>query len=93
MTMDTPQQTAHSRWETTAEAVGWVSLVMLLVSYALITLDYWTADNAWYQLLNLVGSAGIAWIAFAKKDSQPAILNAVWALIALYALLRAASLI
>ncbi|MDE1940539.1 MAG: hypothetical protein KGI45_02855 [Patescibacteria group bacterium] len=69
------------------EWVGWFGLVVLLFSYALITLGTWNADNTLYQLCNLVGSLAIAWIAFKKNDAQPAILNFAWAGIALFALI------
>jgi hypothetical protein len=41
-----------------------------------------------YQLLNLTGAIGLAIVAFSHKDKQPAILNIVWALVAVVVLIQ-----
>ena len=71
-----------------ADIVGWYGVGAILAAYTLATFGILLFGGLWYQLLNLTGSLGIVIVAMTKKDRQPAVLNIVWAAIALIALLR-----
>jgi len=68
------------------EIVGWYGTVAIVGAYALLSFDVIDSDSAIYQLLNLTGSLGIVAISWAKRATQPAVLNIIWAAIALVAL-------
>lgn len=63
------------------EFVGWLGFLLLLLAYALGSFSVWDMKSLVYQFFNLIGSVGLATIAFCKKDWQPATLNIIWAAI------------
>jgi hypothetical protein len=67
---------------------GWYGTIVVLLSYALISMNFVTANNIWYQLLNFTGAIGLTAIASHKKDHPLVVLNAVWVIIALMALIK-----
>ena len=69
-----------------SEIVGGISTSIILIAYALLNFDYITGPSLPYQLMNFVGSIGIAYSAFTKKASQPMILNIIWAIAAMIAI-------
>jgi len=73
------------------EIVGWLGVGLIIVAYALLSFSILESRNGVYQIMNLLGSVGIIINSFAKKDYQPAALNIVWALIAIFALINLAS--
>lgn len=68
--------------------IGWYGVAAILVAYLLVSFNVIAAKSFGYQLLNLTGAIGIIVEALTKKDVQPAVLNAVWAVIALLAIVR-----
>jgi hypothetical protein len=62
---------------------GWYGVMAILAAYALLNLNVITVHSYAYQLLNLSGALGVVIEALSKKDVQPAILNVIWACIAL----------
>lgn len=70
------------------EILGWYGTVAILLAYALVSFGVFKADGPWAQLLNFTGALGIVTISLNKKTYQPAVLNSVWALIALVVLVR-----
>ncbi len=58
------------------------------MAYALVSFNVIATKSYLYQILNLTGALGIVLEAASKKDKQPAILNAVWAVIALIAIIQ-----
>ena len=70
------------------QIVGWYGVLAILLAYILLTFKVVVADGLPYQLLNLTGSAGIATVALAHKDTQPVVLNVIWAAVALIGILR-----
>lgn len=70
------------------EIFGWYGAVAILVAYALISFGVFTADNIWYQLLNVTGSAGLTTVAFVKNDTQLVLVNAFWVIIGLIVILK-----
>ncbi len=70
------------------EVLGWFGVVCILGAYILLSMGVVDATSLIYHVLNFVGAAGIVIDAYVAKDYQPVALNFVWALIALYAILR-----
>ncbi len=62
--------------------IGWYGVLAILSAYALVSFNVVVAKSLPYQFLNLTGAAGIVIEALSKKDSQPAVLNIIWAIIA-----------
>lgn len=71
------------------EAFGWTGTALILLSYALNIFGALDAHGLLYQLMNLIGAAGVALVSWKKRAYQPAALNGVWLLIALTAIVRA----
>ncbi len=71
-----------------AEALGWYGVGALLSAYALSSFEVLTPDSLPYLLLNITGAIGIVVDALGQKNYQPAVLNVVWSLIGVIALVR-----
>jgi hypothetical protein len=67
---------------------GWYGVGAILVAYLLVSFSVVTAKSLGYQALNLTGAIGIVIEALSKKDAQPAVLNSIWAIIAIAAIVR-----
>lgn len=67
--------------------LGWTGVILVLGAYALLSFGIIKAD-LWFQVPTLVGSLAVAIEAWLKKDTQPAILNFIFAAIALIAVGR-----
>lgn len=72
------------------EVFGWLGTVLIFLAYALSSFGVVSAHGLSYQLMNLVGAAGVATVSWKKRAYQPAALNVVWFLIALVALTKVA---
>jgi hypothetical protein len=70
-----------------AEIIGWYGTIAILSAYALVSFRVIPASGYAYQILNLTGAIGIVVISIVKKAKQPAVLNIVWAIIALIAII------
>jgi len=70
------------------EIVGWYGVVAIVGSYTLISFGLVSAQSLPYQLINLSGALAIMFEAYKKRDVQPVVLNIIWALIAVVAILR-----
>lgn len=71
-----------------SEFIGWAGSIAVFLAYALNSFHIIEAQDILYQLLNMLGAAGIAYISFKKKAHQPGVLNLIWALIALITIIR-----
>ena len=70
------------------EIIEWLGVVLILLAYAAISFEILFPQNIFYQLMNLLGALGIMYGAYTKKDYQPVVLNLVWFLIALIAIIN-----
>ena len=70
------------------EELGWVGIAAILAAYAGNSLGFFTAQDATYQLLNLVGAVALIVDTRSKKDWPLMALNVVWAAIAIYSLAK-----
>lgn len=71
-----------------SDLIGWVGVCLILAAYFTVTLRILQPESPLYLSLNLIGSLAILGETFQKRDLQPAFLNVIWALIALFGLLR-----
>jgi len=72
------------------EIGGWYGTVVIVLAYALVSFHVLESGSFVYQILNLTGALGIVAVSFYKKAYQPGVLNAVWAVIALVAIISLA---
>lgn len=70
------------------EAFGWYGAFALLFAFTLGSFSFLKTDSVTYQLLNLSGALGIVAVSLLNKAYPPALLNAVWAIVAFVALVR-----
>jgi hypothetical protein len=68
--------------------IGWYGVIAILSAYFLVSFDVISAQTLLYQALNITGALGIVYDSFKKKDVQPGILNIIWAIIALIAIVK-----
>ncbi|MFA5987892.1 MAG: hypothetical protein WC797_04575 [Candidatus Paceibacterota bacterium] len=70
------------------EGFGWYGTVAIVLAYALVSFDVLIPTNLTYQLLNGTGALGIVIVSLHKRAYQPGVLNIIWTLIALAAIVR-----
>jgi len=70
------------------ESIGWFGAGAIMLGYALVSFEVLPPSSALYQILNASGALGIVYISFKKKAYQPGVLNIIWAIIAILAILR-----
>lgn len=70
------------------EIEGWYGTVAILAAYALTSFGVISTQSYLYQILNVTGAIGIVIISLRKKAYQPAVLNIIWTLIGLVALIK-----
>ncbi len=72
---------------TAIDYMGWIGVVLVLGAYTLLSFGVIGADLR-FQIPTLVGSLAVAIETWVKHDRQPAILNFIFAAIALIAIFR-----
>ncbi len=70
------------------EICGWYGTAAIILAYGLVSFSLLQPTSLAYQLLNATGAMGIAAISFRKKAYQPGVLNVIWTLIALVAIVK-----
>jgi ABC-type dipeptide/oligopeptide/nickel transport system permease component len=70
------------------ESIGWYGALAIVLAYGLLSFEVITATSIPYQLLNLTGAGAMIYHSLQRRDYQPAVLNGVWAVIALIAFIR-----
>jgi len=70
------------------EIFGWYGMIAIVLAYALVSFSFLSFNSIWYQLLNCTGAIGIVVVSLYKKAYQPGILNIIWTLIALIAIIN-----
>jgi hypothetical protein len=71
-----------------AELAGWYGMAAILAAYALSSFGVLQTADRSYQLLNLTGALGVAWVCWRKRTWQAFWLESIWATIALVSLAR-----
>ncbi len=69
-----------------AEIAGWYGTTAILTAYALVSFNLISGYGIIFQLLNLTGAIGIIIIASYKKVAQSIVLNIVWSIVAIFAI-------
>ena len=67
---------------------GWIGALLLLTAYLLVSLRRLAGNGVLFQVLNVAGSAGLAWAAIAGGVWPAVALNVVWIAIGLFTLVR-----
>jgi hypothetical protein len=70
------------------EAAGWYGTFAIIGAYALSSFSIIQSHSFTYQFLNLTGALGIISISLYKKVYQSVVLNVIWTLIAISALVK-----
>ncbi len=70
------------------ELIGWYGTIAIISAYALVSFGFLSPHTFIYQILNGTGALGIVYISFKKKAYQPGVLNIIWAIIALIAIIN-----
>ena len=70
------------------QIVSFIGALLILIAYVGHQLKWMDSRRALYNILNTVGSAILAYIAFHPFQIGFVVLESTWALISLYALLR-----
>jgi len=70
------------------ELYGWYGTVAIVAAYVLVSFSILSATNIWYQVLNGTGALGIVLVSFHKNNYQPGVLNIIWTVIAVVAILK-----
>lgn len=70
------------------EISGWIGVILVLSSYALLSLGIVDGQSLIYHGLILVGSLGLVVISWYKRVFQPALLNIVFCVLAVVAIIR-----
>lgn len=68
--------------------LSWIGILIILAAYIMNVFGVIETQSLVYLLMNIVGSIFIIFHAFQRKDYQPAVLNIIWALVALINLAR-----
>jgi hypothetical protein len=66
---------------------GWAGAIVILASYLLLSARRLSGNSATYHVMNLLGAAGIAANSGWNGALPSAVLNVIWAGIAIYALI------
>lgn len=70
------------------EIVGWYGTIAIVLAYALLSFGAIDGDSLLYQILNGTGAIGIVYISFKKKAYQPGVLNIIWTIITIAAIIK-----
>lgn len=67
---------------------GWMGAALILLAYFLVSFNLLNPQDWRCSLMNAVGAVLLCYISWIKSAFQPAIVNFIWALVALYTLLH-----
>ena len=70
------------------ELYGWYGMAAIVLAYALASFSAIEATGLTFQILNGTGALGIVFVSFYKKAYQPGVLNIIWTMIAVIAIIR-----
>ncbi|MDD5416374.1 MAG: hypothetical protein PHU12_00165 [Candidatus Aenigmarchaeota archaeon] len=71
------------------EATGWIGTIIVLIAYGLIATKKLTGTSKIYHFLNLLGAGLILIYVFIYGAYAQVLLNAAWAMIAIYGIYKA----
>lgn len=68
--------------------LGWYGTLAIVTAYVLVSFSFILPNSMLFQVLNGTGAIGIVIISLHKKAYQPAVLNIIWTLVALIAIIN-----
>lgn len=71
-----------------SEIIGWYGTIAIVLAYALVSFGVLSSNGLFYQILNGTGALGILIISLKRKAYQPGVLNIIWAVIAIVAIIN-----
>ena len=71
------------------ETYGWIGIGLVFGAYAFSSYGLLQPIGITYQLINLIGGIGIMTESLTKRNYQPAVLNAIWSVVAVIAIAKA----
>jgi hypothetical protein len=66
--------------------MGWIGAAAYLIGYFLLSIGKLKSDKPLYHVLNIIGAAGLITDAISLNDYPNLVVNGLWALIAVFAL-------
>ena len=66
--------------------LGWAGTISYLAAYLLLSMNKLKADQRLYHAMNILGAAGLTYNALMLNDFPNIIVNAVWGIIAFWAI-------
>ena len=82
------KHTKHLPKSQLAEAYGWFGSVLILVAYALLSLGIIDSESPAYHAMFFIGSTGLALITYRHRAFQSFMVNVIFTVLALVALIR-----
>ncbi len=76
--------------ELAIEAIGWISALLILGSYILVSNGRLTGQSRAYQWMNVVGAAGFVVNTWWHGAMPSAVLNVVWCAVGIWSLWKLA---
>jgi hypothetical protein len=73
------------------EVAGWAGSAMVVLAYAMLSMNKWKSSDVIYQMMNLAGSTLLIVFTVYKRAFPPATVNTIWAVIALFSLIQMAT--
>lgn len=70
------------------DAIGWIGTVLTLAAYFSISFGILHSRDLSYQILNLAGALGLGTICYFRRTYQPFVVNIIWGIIAILAILN-----
>lgn len=70
------------------QIVGWLGIILIIGAYFAVSFSYLSPQSIVYQGMNIIGSIGLGIEAFSKRDYQPVVLQIIWIMIAIFAILQ-----
>jgi hypothetical protein len=70
------------------EVFGWVASLMIIIAYALTTMEAISPADPLTHCLNFVGAVGVGLVTYVKRAYQSVLLNVIWAIVAIIGFLR-----
>jgi len=70
------------------EIIGWLGSFMIITAYFLNSFQFLSADNLFYQILNILGSLFLGINFYQKKAFAGIFLQVVWGIVSLSAIFK-----
>ena len=70
------------------ETIGWVGTFLIVLAYFMVSNAYVDANSSLFQLTNLFGAVFLGTSLFVKKAWPALTLQAIWSVIAIWALIN-----